>query len=135
MKKSSRKTTDPTLIIQKKLANPIITFLSDTPITANQVTICNFLIFAPLSAYFFFRGGFSNNILAPRDIFFLSLFTHRRYMLVGIFLNILEYTFILFGIAIIVRSLSMYLILSFHYAKPALSKKYATFSYLDHFQK
>lgn len=250
MKKSARKTTDPTLIIQRKLTAPVVTFLANTPITANQITICNFLIFATLSAYFFFKGGFVNNLLglaniviysyfdlvdgglarqkniqssfghwldmsldsmfqtiimfiitlniliggtetwrlmallpllgqgianvlgirltlnfgvdafignvtldklfqkkrsfidhfiknmvAPTDIFFLSLFTLRFYMLVGIFLNILPYTFILFGIAIIIRALSMYLILSFHYAKPEFTKKYATFLYLDSFRK
>src|SRR3989338_2970162 len=74
MKKSTRKITDPTLQLQKKMALPVIALLLKTPITANQITIFNFLIFVPVACFLFLKGGFTSNIFGLIAIIIYSFF-------------------------------------------------------------
>lgn len=245
MKKSTRKITDPTLLLLKIFASPVIKFLMNTTITANQVTIANFLFCIPAATYLFFLGGFANNIgglllivlysffdlvdgelarqknmqsalghwldvsldtilqslimfaiaaniimgggeswrmlalvplfgqgianvlgmrltldfgvdpfaghrkldilfnrkrsaidsflrnmLIPTNKVYLYVFTLRLYMFVGILLDMLPMTFVIFGIPILIRSFCLYLLLSLHYGYPHLAQKFATLQYL-----
>lgn len=63
-KKETRVDTDITLVWLKKISDPVVRWLVKTPITPNQVTLGNFLIFAPLVSYLLITGGYRNNILA-----------------------------------------------------------------------
>lgn len=70
------------------------------------------------------------NMIVPTNFFFLTFFTLRFYMIVGIIFNILPFTFVLFGAFILFRSICIYLILTLHYGRPDLDIKYATLKYL-----
>jgi phosphatidylglycerophosphate synthase len=64
MKEPTRVDNDVTLMSMKKVSDRLVDLLVKTPLTANQVTILNFLIFTPLIFYFLYLGGFVNNLIA-----------------------------------------------------------------------
>lgn len=245
-KKKTRVDSDITLVWMKYLSDKVVQLLMKTPITPNQITLGNFLIFAPLVSYFLVRGGYlfnflalgalvmssfldlmdgemvrqgkpssklgiwfeasldpliqsvvifsialyvlihigadwkylallplfgqgfanslgltlhntfkidpltghqtlnqgveastswvdflARNIMVPTHGLFVFLFTLRFHMIIGIFLNKLHYTFIIFGVFIVIRALAIYIILCLHYADKDLKlNKYAVFRYL-----
>ncbi len=78
-----------------------------------------------------FLDHFMKNMLIPSHVVFLALFTLRTYIFIGVVTNTLPLLFVAFGVPILIRSISMYIITSLQHAKPELSKKYATFQYLS----
>lgn len=72
--KKTRVDTDTVLLFLKQFSDKLIPLLAKTSITPNQVSSINFLIFSPLSAYFFFKGGLINNFLALGALFVHSFF-------------------------------------------------------------
>ena len=243
--KKTRVDSDMTLVWLKKLADIVVNVLLKTPVTPNQVTLANFLIFAPLASYLLFVGdyvhnllalfvliissfidlvdgelarqskrvsklgawyessldpltqsmvifsialhilfyipadwkylallplfsqGFANylgitfsnlfkidpltgnpelnesanrshsgidfllrNIIVPTHWLFILLFTLRFHMIIGILLNVLPFTFLVFGVFITIRVMVMYLVLCLHYKDDTRLNKYEIFRYL-----
>lgn len=71
-KKKTRVDTDVTLVFLKRFSDPVVSWLVKTPVTPNQVTLGSFLIFAPLTAYLLFKGGYLYNFLALGVLFLHS---------------------------------------------------------------
>ena len=71
------------------------------------------------------------NIIVPSTFIYMLLFTLRFHMIIGILLNILPYTFTIFGFFISFRALVVYLVLTLHYSDIPNLDKYATFRYLN----
>lgn len=64
MKKKTRVDTDPTLLIMKKFSDPIVMILAKTPLTANQISIGSFLLFAPFTSFLLITGTQTSNLIA-----------------------------------------------------------------------
>jgi len=95
------------------------------PLTGNK----NFNDFVGDSKHY---GDFLlKNILVPSYPVFVVLLTMRFYLIVGILVNQLPLFFYAFGIAIVVRAISVYAILTYHYMNFRKNSKYKVFSYLN----
>ena len=62
--KTKRKDNDPAASIMRKLAEAISILLAKTPITPNQLTIANFVIFVPIIIYLILQGSGLYNLIA-----------------------------------------------------------------------
>lgn len=64
-------------IVSRKMAEPFVSSISKTNITPNKVTTLNFLLFIPLTTFFFALGGYLTNLIA---LILLSLYSFVDFM-------------------------------------------------------
>lgn len=70
------------------------------------------------------------NIVVPSHPVFVLFFTLRFFVIIGIIINRLPLTFILFGFFIVIRAFVLFTVLTIHYTDHPINRRLAIFKYL-----